>query len=310
MKNQSKILRAMSQDGSARAFVINSTDIVNEAIRFHHTTPTASAALGRTLTAASFMGTMLKEKEHSLTLRFQGDGPAGTIIAVADYYGNVKGYIQNPGVDLPKKSNGKLDVGRAVGRGFLSVCRDLGLKEPYISQSPIVTGEIAEDVTNYYAISEQTPTLCALGVLVDVDYTCKAAGGVLIQLLPYADESTVDLIERNAQFLNSVSSLIAEGKTNQDILNIAFQDIPYDLFDEIDVDYLCDCSRERTARALLAIGEKEVNDVLAEQGKVEVCCHFCDKKYVFTAEDCHKLFADQAKEEESESDSGYSSATP
>lgn len=303
MKNQSKILRAMSQDGSARAFVINSTDIVNEAIRFHHTTPTASAALGRTLTAASFMGTMLKEKEHSLTLRFQGDGPAGTIIAVADYYGNVKGYIQNPGVDLPKKSNGKLDVGRAVGRGFLSVCRDLGLKEPYISQSPIVTGEIAEDVTNYYAVSEQTPTLCALGVLVDVDYTCKAAGGVLIQLLPYADENTVDLIERNAQFLTSVSSLIAEGKTNQDILDIAFQDIPYDLFDEIDVDYLCDCSRERTARALLAIGEKEVNDVLAEQGQVEVCCHFCDKKYVFTAEDCQKLFAEQAKEEETESDS-------
>lgn len=297
MQNQSKILRAMSRDGSARAFVINSTEIVNAAIRYHHTTPTASAALGRTLTAASLMGTMLKEKEHSLTLRFHGDGPAGTVLAVADYFGNVKGYIENPNVSLPKKANGKLDVGGAVGGGYLSVCRDIGLKEPYISQSPIVTGEIAEDITNYYAISEQTPTLCALGVLVDVDYTCKGACGVLIQLLPFADNETVDKIERNAEFLASVSKLAAEGKSNQDILDIAFQDIPYDLFDEIDVDYFCDCSRERTARALLSLGKDEVNGILAEQGKVEVCCHFCDKKYVFLPEDCGKLF-DQAAEEE------------
>ena len=220
-KKQSKILRAMSQDGSARIFVINSTGIVNAAIGYHHTTPTASAALGRVLTAASLMGTMLKEKEHSLTLRFQGDGPAGTILAAADYYGNVKGYIQNPGVDVPKKSNGKLDVRAAVGQGYMCVSRDLGLKEPYISQAPIVSGEIAEDITSYYATSEQTPTLCALGVLVDVDYTCKGAGGVLIQLLPFADEKTVDLIERNAQFLSSVSSLFAEGKTNKEVMDIA-----------------------------------------------------------------------------------------
>ncbi|MCQ2433339.1 MAG: Hsp33 family molecular chaperone HslO [Clostridia bacterium] len=290
-KKQSKILRAMSQDGSARIFVINSTGIVNAAIGYHHTTPTASAALGRVLTAASLMGTMLKEKEHSLTLRFQGDGPAGTILAAADYYGNVKGYIQNPGVDVPKKSNGKLDVRAAVGQGYMCVSRDLGLKEPYISQAPIVSGEIAEDITSYYATSEQTPTLCALGVLVDVDYTCKGAGGVLIQLLPFADEKTVDLIERNAQFLSSVSSLFAEGKTNKEVMDIAFQDIPYDLFDELDVDYVCDCSRERTTKALLAVGKAEVDDILAEQGQVEVCCHFCDKKYVFTPEDCEKLFA-------------------
>ena len=285
-----KMLRAMSRDGSARAFVLNSTAIVNEAIRFHHTTPTATAALGRVLTAASFMGSMLKEKEHSLTLRFHGDGPAGTILAVADYYGNVKGYIEHPEVDLPCKANGKLDVGGAVGKGTLSLSRDVGLKEPYTSQAPITSGEIAEDLTNYYATSEQTPTLCALGVLVAPDYSCSGAGGVLIQLLPYPDEETVSLLERNAAFLSSVSSMFASGKTNEEILKVAFQDIPYDLFDELEVSYQCDCSRDRTARALIAIGKKEVDAILEEQGKVEVCCHFCDKRYIFTPKDCEKLF--------------------
>ena len=176
------------------------------------------------------------------------------------------------------------------------------MREPYISQSPIVSGEIAEDVTSYYATSEQTPTLCALGVLVDVDYTCKGAGGVLIQLLPFADEGTIDLIERNAQFLSSVSNLFASGKSNEEILATAFQDIPYDLFDEIEVDYVCDCSRERTGRALVTIGRAEVNDILAEQGQVEICCHFCDKKYVFTPEDCDALFAAAAAQAEEEVD--------
>ena len=285
-----KMLRAMSRDGSARAFVLNSTEIVNAAIRYHHTTPTATAALGRVLSAASFMGTMLKEKEHSMTLRFHGDGPAGTILAVSDYYGNVKGYIEHPDVDLPCKANGKLDVGGAVGKGTLSLSRDVGLKEPYTSQAPIITGEIAEDITNYYATSEQTPTLCALGVLVAPDFTCSGAGGVLVQLLPYPDEETVSLLERNAGFLSSISSMFAAGKTNEEILKVVFQDIPYDLFDELEVAYQCDCSRERTARALIAIGKREVDSILKEQGKVEVCCHFCDRKYTFTEKDCEKLF--------------------
>ncbi len=295
----STILRAMSKDGSARIFVINSTAIVNRAIAYHKTTPTASAALGRVLTAASLMGVQLKEKDNSLTLAFRGDGPAGTILATSDYYGNVKGYIRNPNVDVPKKSNGKLNVSAAVGGGFMSVSKDLGMRKPYTSQSPIVSGEIAEDITDYYATSEQTPTLCALGVLVDVDYTCKAAGGVLVQLLPFAAEETIDLIERNAQFLSSVSNLFAAGKCNEEILAIAFQDVPFDLFDEITVDYQCDCSRARTSRALLSIGREEVNDILAEQGQVEVNCHFCDKKYIFTKENCDALFAqaDMASEE-------------
>ncbi|MBQ3065977.1 MAG: Hsp33 family molecular chaperone HslO [Clostridia bacterium] len=294
-KKQAKILRAMSQDGSARIFVINSTEIVNQAIAYHRMTPTAAATLGRTLTAASLMGVQLKEKDNVLTLSFRGNGPAGAVLATADYFGNVKGYIQNPDVDIPKKSNGKLNVSGAIGQGYMTVTKDLGMREPYVSQAPIVSGEIAEDVTSYYATSEQTPTLCALGVLIDVDYTCKGAGGVLIQLLPFADETTIDLIERNAQFLSSVSKYFADGKSNEEILAIAFQDIPFDLFDEIDVDYVCDCSRERTARALLTVGYDEVEDILAEQGQVEISCHFCDKKYVFTKEDCRRMFAEAKK---------------
>lgn len=290
MSHSSTMLRAMSSDGSARIFVMNATNIVNDAISYHKTTPTASAVLGRTLIAASMMGTMLKERGNSLTLRFRGDGPAGAVLAVSDYYGNVKGYIENPNVDIPKKSNGKLDVSGAVGKGFMAVSKDLGMREPYISQSPIVSGEIAEDITSYYAISEQTPTLCALGVLINTDYTCKGAGGVLIQMLPFADEKVAQKIEENAKFLASLSGLFAEGKSNEEILALAMQDIPCDLFDEIEVDYACDCSRERTARALVSIGEDEVNDILREQGQVEIACHFCDKKYVFTPEDCKKLF--------------------
>ena len=183
------------------------------------------------------------------------------------------------------------------------------MREPYVSQSPIVSGEIAEDVTSYYATSEQTPTLCALGVLIGTDYTCLGAGGVLIQLLPFADEGTVDLIERNAQFLASLSGLFAQGKSNEEILATAFQDIPYDLFDEIEVDYICDCSAERTGRALVTLGREEVADILAERGTVEICCHFCDKKYVFTQKECDALFA-EAERAAREAAAGDEEAAP
>jgi len=293
---QSVMLRAMTRDGSARAFVVDSTAIVNDAIRYHHTTPTASALLGRTLTAASIMGTLLKDKGNSLTLQVRGDGPAKNVIAVSDYAGNVKGCIGNPYVDIPKKANGKLDVSGAIGHGTLSVIKDIGLKEPYSGMINLVSGEIAEDITQYFAASEQTPSLCALGVLIDRDFTCLAAGGVLVSLLPFAAEETISKLENNANKLSNVSRLFADGMTTDDVMKIALDGIEYDIFDELDVKYRCDCSRERYARAIYSLGRKEVDGIFADcrrEGKPEeinVECHFCDKNYLFTKKEAEALF--------------------
>ncbi len=298
----SSILRAMTRDGSARIHVIQSTEMVNQAIRFHMPSPTATAALGRVLTVTSMMGCMLGEETDSITVNFEGDGPGGRILAVSDWMGNARAYMQNPTADLPLRADGKLDVGGLVGDGVLYVIKDLGGEIPESGSVQLVSGEIAEDIASYYAVSEQVPTLCALGVQIDTDHTCLAAGGILVQLLPFADEETIDLIERNAADLSSISSMIAAGMDTTGILDVAMRDIPYDIFDELSVEYRCNCARSRMDAVMRSLGRRQVERLLAEQvaeGKpeeLEIVCKFCNNKFLYTRAELDGL--DYAAEED------------
>ncbi len=288
------IIRAITKDGSARATVIDARDIVQRAREIHNTSPTATAALGRTLIAASLTGSLLGEKEDLLTIRFKGDGPGGAIVASGDWRGNVRGFIQNPRCDLPLRPDGKLNVGGCVGKGNLYVLRDTGAAEPYIGVSEIQTGEIGDDIAYYYATSEQVPTVCALGVLVDVDLSVKRAGGALVQLLPFADDAVAEKLESNARGMRPVTEILLDG-TPEDILAAVFDGIEYDIFDRIECAYKCVCSREKTDAALVSLGEKELSDMIASGEDTVMSCGFCDKTYKYTKSDLKGLLAKAMK---------------
>lgn len=290
-----KIIRCITSDGLVMATAIDSTDIVAEAERIHKTSAVVTAALGRLLTAGSMMGNMLKSKDNTLTLRLAGGGPAGNLIVVSDWEGDVRGYVSNPIVEIPLNAKGKLDVAGAVGTaGNLYVTKDLGMKEPYNGCIPLTTGEIAEDITAYYAVSEQIPTVCALGVLVNPDLTVKAAGGYIIQLLPAAGEDTIEKVEKGLENIQSVTAMLSSGETPHSIIKRALKEFDVEVLYEHDVYYKCNCSKERIEKALITLGAEELNKMADELPEVEVSCHFCDKSYKFSPNEVRFLAKKQS----------------
>lgn len=287
-----KVLRCLTQDATVMAMVIDASDIVARAEQIQQSSAVTTAALGRLLTAASMMGIMLKGKDDTVTLKVRAEGPAGMLMAVSDSAGNVRGYVENPIVEIPLKPNGKLDVSGAIGTdGMLYVIRDMGVGEPYVGCVPLTTGEIAEDITTYYATSEQTPTVCALGVLVNPDLTVQVAGGLLLQLLPFCPDEIIDKVEKNIANLGSMTNMLGAGMTPMQIVEKALEGMPFDVLDTYEPEYRCNCSRERVEKALLSMGEEELRSLPDEEGNVVADCSFCDKVYRFTSEDIERLIA-------------------
>lgn len=285
-----RIVRAISTDGMVQAAAICSRDLTERARQIHKTLPVATAALGRTLAAASMMGNALKSDGASLTLQFKGGGPLGTVLAVSDNEGNVRGYVTNPHVDIPLRKDGKLDVGTAVGHeGTLTVIKDLHMKEPYVGTIDLLGGEIAEDVAGYFVESEQIPTACALGVLVDRDQSVKAAGGYLIQLMPGAAEDTIAKVEGGIMAAGAVSAILEKNDDPEAMLRTVMSDFDLKILETCPVEYRCYCSRERVERALISLGREELEQMLSKQGGCQLTCQFCDAVYEFTAEDIQRL---------------------
>jgi molecular chaperone Hsp33 len=280
----------ITSDGAVMASAITGREMVETARQIHKTTPVATAALGRTLMGTSMMGNQLKGEDNSVTVQFRGTGPLGMITCVAESSGDVRGYVQNPQVFLPLNDLQKLDVGTAVGReGTLTVMKDLGLKEPYIGQVPLVSGEIAEDLTAYFATSEQFPTACALGVLVDTDQSVKAAGGYLIQLLPGADDAVIEKVERGVRRSGYVTNHFAAGTTPLELVKDILSEFEVEELETVPVAYRCDCSRERVQRALISLGKEELTDILQKQGACSLGCQFCGKQYRFDKNELEEL---------------------
>lgn len=285
-----RIVRAISSDGLVQAAAICSRDLTERARQIHKLLPVGTAALGRTLSAASLMGNALKDSGASLTLQIKGGGPLGTVLAVSDNQGNVRGYVTNPQVDLPLRADGKLDVGSAVGReGTITVIKDLHMKEPYVGTIDLLGGEIAEDVAGYFVESEQIPTACALGVLVDRDQSVKAAGGYLIQLMPGAAEDTIAKVEGGIMAAGAVSAILEKNDDPEAMLRTVMSDFDLKILETCPVEYRCYCSRERVERALISLGRTELEQMLSEQGGCQLTCQFCDAVYEFTAEDIQRL---------------------
>ena len=287
-----EIVRAMTADGYVKAVAVTGRDLVERARNIHTLLPMATAALGRALLGASMLGDMLKEQKGSLTLQIKGGGPLGTVLAVSDYEGNVRGYVQNPHVELMEKHQGKLDVGAAVGStGTLTVIKDIGLKEPYVGSIGLFSGEIADDLAMYFVESEQIPTACALGVLVDRDQSVLAAGGYLIQLRPGAEEGLIDKIEAGVRRVGSVSHALSRGLDAQGLLEEVLSDFQLEVLEKHPVEYRCYCSRDRVTRALISMGKQDLSDLIRDQGKAELTCQFCDKVYRYSKEDLEEILA-------------------
>ena len=283
--NNDKIIRATAGNGMIKIAVVTARDTVERAREIHSCSPTASAVLGRALCAASMMGEMMKEEHASLTIRINGGGPIGSVVAVSDSEGYVRGYVSDPSVDLPLRSDGKLNVGAAVGKdGMFTVSRDIGLKEPYIGSTELVSGEIAEDLTSYLLESEQVPSACALGVLVDTDRTIKAAGGFIVQLMPGASEELIGKLEDNIFMMDQLTTILDEDGAEA-VFGQVLKGLEHHIVGEVPVGYRCYCSRERVGEALRCIDRAELEEMIASGSDCEVSCQFCDKKYVFTPDD-------------------------
>lgn len=287
------LIRGIDKLGRLRIFVASTTNLVEDARSMHGTSPTATAALGRSLTAASMMGIMMKNDNDTLTLKINGGGPIGNILIVAKNKGRVKGYVDHPEADVPPKSKGKLDVGRLVGnQGMMTTIMDLGLKEPYIGQANLISGEIAEDLANFYLLSEQQPSAVSLGVLVNKDRTVLAAGGYIIQLLPGILDEDITKIENALAIVEPVSTLIAKGMSPEEIMYEILGDFDMQVLDKVDLEFQCDCSRDKIENVIISLGKKEISDIIEEDGQAEVVCQYCNKKYIFNKEELNKILVD------------------
>lgn len=290
------MIRATAADGQIRAFAATTKEMVETAKNVHNTSPIATAALGRLMTAAAMMGSDLKGEGELLTLRIEGDGPIGGLLVTADGKGDVKGYAFNPDVMLPPNAQGKLDVGGSLGLGVLSVIKDIGLKEPYVGQTQLITGEIAEDLTYYFATSEQVPSSVALGVLMNKDNTVRQAGGFIIQLLPGASDEIIDRLEAKLSGISSITSLLDAGKTPEEILTDILGEFGLEILKKMPVQFHCDCERSRVEKAIISIGRKEIQDMIDEGKEIEVNCQFCNKHYKFSVDELGEMLKKATRE--------------